>query len=50
MAKVFYLDPIEHLSGKIAKKHRTTIANLKKWNNLRSDKIREGQRLKVGRR
>jgi len=23
MAKVFYLDPIEHLSGKIAKKHRT---------------------------
>ena len=36
--------------GKIAKKHRTTVANLKKWNNLRSDKIREGQRLKVGRR
>jgi len=23
MAKVFYLDPIEHLSGKIARKHRT---------------------------
>ena len=23
MAKVFYLDPIEHLSGKIAKRHRT---------------------------
>ena len=36
--------------GKIAKRHHTTVANLKKWNNLRSDKIREGQRLKVGRR
>ena len=36
--------------GKIAKKNRTTVANIKKWNNLRSDKIRVGQRLKVGRR
>lgn len=35
--------------GKIARKHHTTIANIKKWNNLRSDRIREGQRLKVGR-
>ena len=36
--------------GKIASRHHTTVSNLKKWNNLRSDKIREGQRLKVGRR
>ena len=36
--------------GKIARKHHTTISNLKKWNNLRNDRIREGQRLKVGRR
>ncbi len=36
--------------GKIASRNHTTISNLKKWNNLRSDRIREGQRLKVGRR
>ena len=36
--------------GKIASRNRTTVANLKKWNNLRGDKIREGQRLKVGKR
>ena len=36
--------------GKIAKKNRTTVSKIKSWNNLRSDKIREGQRLKVGRR
>ena len=36
--------------GKIATKNHTTVKNLKSWNNLKSDKIREGQRLKVGRR
>ena len=36
--------------GKIASRNHTTVANIKKWNNLRSDKIREGQRLKVGKR
>ena len=36
--------------GKIAKKYHTTVKNLKSWNNLRSDMIREGQRLKVGKR
>ena len=36
--------------GKIASKHKTTVKNIKSWNGLRSDKIREGQRLKVGRR
>ena len=36
--------------GKIARKYGTTVANLKKWNNLRSDVIRPGQKLKVGKR
>ena len=36
--------------GKIASRNHTTIKNIKSWNGLRSDKIREGQRLKVGRR
>ena len=36
--------------GKIAARHRTTVKNLKSWNGLKSDRIREGQRLKVGRR
>ena len=31
----------------IAKKHGTTVQRLKSLNNLRSDKIREGQRLRV---
>jgi membrane-bound lytic murein transglycosylase D len=36
--------------GKIAARHHTTVKNLKSWNGLRSDKIRDGQRLKVGKR
>ena len=36
--------------GKIASRNKTTVKNIKSWNGLRSDKIREGQRLKVGRR
>lgn len=36
--------------GKIAKKYHTTVKNLKTWNNLKSDMIREGQRLKVAKR
>ena len=36
--------------SKIARKYHTTVANLKKWNNLRSDSIREKQKLKVGKR
>lgn len=31
----------------IATRHKTTVANLKKLNNLKSDKIQVGQRLKV---
>ena len=36
--------------GKIAKRNHTTIKQIKAWNNLRSDKIRAGQKLKVGKR
>ena len=31
--------------GKIASKHRCTVAQIKKWNNLKSNDIRVGQRL-----
>ena len=33
--------------GSIAKKHHTTVANLKRWNGLKSDNIRVGQRLYI---
>ncbi|MEE0974532.1 MAG: transglycosylase SLT domain-containing protein, partial [Muribaculaceae bacterium] len=33
--------------GKIANKYGCTINNLKKWNNLRNNNIRAGQRLKI---
>ena len=33
--------------GKIASRHHTTIANIKKWNNLKRDTIVPGQRLKI---
>lgn len=33
--------------GKIANKYGCTINNLKKWNNLRNNNIRVGQRLKI---
>ena len=36
--------------GKIASRNHTTIKNIKSWNGLKSDKIRIGQSLKVGRR
>ncbi|MBQ9652768.1 MAG: transglycosylase SLT domain-containing protein [Bacteroidales bacterium] len=36
--------------GSIARRNHTTVKNLKSWNNLRGDMIREGQRLKVGKR
>lgn len=34
--------------GTIAKKHKSTVSQIKKWNSLRSDNIRAGQRLIVG--
>jgi membrane-bound lytic murein transglycosylase D len=33
--------------GSIAMKHRVTVAQIKKWNNLQSNMIREGQLLKI---
>ena len=36
--------------GKIARKYHCTVKQLKSWNNLRSDRISIGQRLKVGKR
>ena len=36
--------------GKIAARNHTTVKNIKSWNGLKSDRIREGQQLKVGRR
>ena len=36
--------------GKIAARNHTTVTNIKSWTGLKSDKIREGQRLKVGKR
>ena len=36
--------------GKIARKYHTTVGQLKRWNNLKSDRINVGQRLKVGNR
>ena len=36
--------------GRIANKYHCTVKQLKSWNNLKSDMIRPGQRLKVGKR
>ena len=36
--------------GKIAKKYHCTVKQLMSWNNLKSDRINIGQRLKVGKR
>jgi membrane-bound lytic murein transglycosylase D len=33
--------------GRIAQRHHVTVSQLKKWNNLRGDFIREGQKLKI---
>ncbi len=33
--------------GKIAMRHRVTVADIKKWNNLRGTNIRAGQRLTI---
>lgn len=33
--------------GAIAKKHKTTVAKIKKWNNMKSDMLSIGQKLKM---
>ena len=33
--------------GKIAKQFKVTVSDIKKWNNLKSDFIRENQKLKI---
>ena len=44
---VYYTVKSGDVLGKIAQKNNTTVAQLKKWNNLKSDKISIGQRLIV---
>lgn len=34
--------------GSIAKKYHVSVAQIKKWNGLKSDMIREGQKLRIG--
>ncbi|MDW8393176.1 MAG: LysM peptidoglycan-binding domain-containing protein [Chitinophagales bacterium] len=44
--RTYTVKPGDNLSA-IAARHRVTVAQLKKWNNLRSSLIRPGQRLKI---
>ncbi|OMC83088.1 LysM peptidoglycan-binding domain-containing protein [Viridibacillus sp. FSL H8-0123] len=46
--EVFYTVQKGNTLSAIAKKYSTTVANLKKWNNLKSDMIYVGQKLKIG--
>lgn len=44
--RIYVVKPGDTLSG-IACRHKTTVKQLKVWNNLRTDMIRAGQRLKI---
>lgn len=46
-AKIYVVKSGDTLSG-IALRHGVTVSNLKKWNNLKSDLILIGQKLKIG--
>ncbi len=46
-AKVYTVKSGDTLSG-IASRHDVTVANLRKWNNLKSDLILIGQKLNIG--
>ncbi len=45
----YYYHRIKHgeTLSSIAQKYHTTVANIKSWNHLRSDKIKEGNSLKI---
>jgi len=45
--KVYHVVRKGEALGTIARKHKVSISNLKKWNKLKSDKIRAGQRLVI---
>ncbi len=46
---IYRVKPGDYL-GKIARKYRTSVRNIKRWNHLRSDRLRVGQRLKIYRK
>jgi membrane-bound lytic murein transglycosylase D len=43
--KIYYTVRRGDTLSEIAEKHRTSVRKIKKWNGLRSDFIREGQKL-----
>jgi len=45
--RITYIVRSGDVLGKIAIKHRCSVAQIKRWNNLRSDNIRIGQRLTI---
>ena len=47
---VYYTVKSGDVLGKIARRHRTTVKQIKAWNNLKSDRISVGQKLKVGKK
>ncbi|NPA43624.1 MAG: LysM peptidoglycan-binding domain-containing protein [Chlorobi bacterium] len=43
---IYTVKPGDYL-GKIARRYRTSVAKIKKWNRLKSSRIRVGQKLKI---
>lgn len=44
---VYYTVKRGDVLGRIAQRNHCTVRQIKQWNNLKSDRIREGQRLKI---